>query len=605
MRIPFLSSFSLSGSLHKTFALVMLALPVLATVYMHRFQAGVDELAVRAQQRLALLSASLDAELLRNQGLPTVLAPHPLLLELLDQPTEPRLVAEVNALFETVRDRTGTGVIYLIDPDGNTIAASNWRRPESYIGENYAFRPYFRDALAGATGMFFAVGATTRIPGFFIAHPVRRNDTVVGVLAIKVELTALEATWAESGEHILVVDRHGVVALSSQPQWKFATLAPLDTASRASLERTRQYFTAPLAPLPLKWIDDRRLTLDGQEYALGSRELRWVDWRMLMLMDIAPAATAARAQALAVALALCVLAIVALYWMQRARRLRERLAAQTVLEQTVALRTADLAATNQRLVSEIAERVRAEDRLRNTQRALIEANRLGALGQMAAGVAHELNQPLAAMRGFAGNSLIFLDRGQLAPLRDNLQQIIGLIERMARLTAQLKVFASRRQGGGGTAPALETMQRVAGWFAQRLQAAGVRLEIESTTAQLPLDAGALEQVLSNLIGNALDALAGQAAGVIRLRAGEGGAEGGPWLEVCDNGPGIPAELREKITQPFFSTKPLGHGLGLGLAIVGDLVESAGGRLEVGDAAGGGARLRARWSAPGTGHAGEP
>ncbi|QDF97298.1 hypothetical protein CJ010_12540 [Azoarcus sp. DD4] len=583
---------SLPSSLQKALVLAVLTLPVLATVYLHRFQAGVDELAVQAQQRLALLSASLDAELLRNESLPTVLAPHPVLQEVLTSAGAPDAVARANALLADVRTRTGTGVIYLIAPSGITLAASNWREPESFIGENYAFRPYFREALAGRTGMFFAVGATTRIPGFFIAQPVREGDKVIGVLAIKVELTTLENTWAESGEALLVVDHHGVVALSSRPHWKFTTLEPLSPQSRATLDATRQYYTAPLDTLPLKWRSAQRASLEGREYAVGSRNLRWSDWRMLMLMDTRPAATAAQAQALAVALALCLAAIGGLYWAQRARRLRERLAAQAALEETVATRTADLAATNARLRNEVAERAAAEDKLRNAQRALIEANRLGALGQMAAGVVHELNQPLAAMRGFAGNSLIFLERGQLAPLKENLQQIIELVERMARLTAQLKVFASRQQSAGGIAPAQRTLERIASWFEQRLQAAGIRLTLVIDVDSLPLDPQALEQVASNLVGNAMDALAGRPDGQIELRAH--GDDTGRWLEVADNGPGIPAALREKITQPFFSTKPLGHGLGLGLAIVGDLVDASGGQLEIGASDSGGARIRATW-----------
>lgn len=577
---------------------VLLAAPLLAGIYLHRFQTGIDELAAQAQQRLALLSASLDAELLRNESLPTVLAPHPLLKDVLLGHGGPDAPARANALLAEVRERTGTGVIYLIAPSGITLAASNWREPESFVGENYGYRPYFRDALAGRTGMFFAVGATTRIPGFFIAQPVRDGKRVIGVLAIKVELTGLENTWAESGEALLVVDGHGVVALSSRPQWKFATLGPLGAPSRTTLAATRQYYTASLQPLPLRWDGGQRLTLAGRDYAVGVRALRWADWRMLMLVDTAPAATAARAQALAVALALCLAAIGGLFWVQRARRLRERLAVQAMLEDTVARRTADLAAANARLREEVAERTAAEDKLHSAQRALIEANRLAALGQMAAGVAHELNQPLQALRGFAGNSLVFLERGRLEPLSDNLRQINELVERMARLTAQLKVFASRQQSAAGSAPAAATLARVAGWFAPRLEAAAIRLVQEVNVERLPLDPQALEQVASNLLGNAIDALAGRdGGGQIDVRAGED--EQGCWLEVADNGPGIAPALREKVAQPFFSTKPLGHGLGLGLAIVGDLIEASGGSLDIGASDAGGARIRAYWARPAT------
>lgn len=571
-----------------------LAVALLWAVHAWRLAAGVDDIARHAGQRLALLSASLDAELLRFESLPAVLARHPVLPALLADPDDAGLRAQANALLEDVNARTGAAMLYLIGPDGDTLAASNWRRADSFVGENYAFRPYFRAALAGGAGKFFAVGATTRVPGFFIAHPVRNAAAVAGVLAVKVELTQLERTWAESGESVMVVDRHGVVALSSNPAWKFGALSALSAASRAELVQTRQYDTEALAPLPLVWHEAGRATIADREFVVGSRALDWLDWRMLMLLDTTPARAAAVWSATGAGLLLCVVAAVALYWAQRARRLRERLGAQAALERTVAERTADLAASNRRLQQEVVERVAAEHKLRGAQRALIEANRLAALGQMAAGVAHEINQPLAAMRSFAGNALTFLERGRLEPLKDNLGQIIGLVERMARLTAQLKVFASRRRGAGGQAPAAQSMQVVAGWFRERLAAAGVELTFDDAGLSLPLPPEALEQVLSNLVGNALDALAGRGAGRIELRTCA--RDGLLCLEVADDGPGIAPELRARILQPFYSTKPLGHGLGLGLSIVADLVESAGGRLEITERPGGGALVRACWPA---------
>jgi len=140
-------------------------------------------------------------------------------------------------------------MLYLMSPSGHTLAASNWRAPDTFVGQNYGFRPYFREALAGGSGMFFGVGVTTRVPGFFIAHPVLAEGRVVGVLAVKVELNGLERTWAESGETLMVVDRHGVVALSSNETWNFRTLAPLSETSRLELQQARQYFTEPPASI--------------------------------------------------------------------------------------------------------------------------------------------------------------------------------------------------------------------------------------------------------------------------------------------------------------------------------------------------------------------
>lgn len=575
---------------------------LLWTTYAWRIGAEFDTLDHHAGQRLALLSASLDAELLRFESLPAVLAQHPLLPDMLANPGREDLRTQVNRLLEQVNDRTGSALLYLITPSGHTLAASNWRRADSLVGQNYAFRPYLREALQGGVGRFYAVGATTGIPGMFIAHPVRVGDKIAGVIAVKIELSQLEQTWAAGGESVMVVDRYGVAALSSVGDWKFGTLAALDDGSRQALAQTRQYSSSSLPALPLAWRDARRARIDGREYLVARRPVPWIDWEMLMLLETQPVHQAAWSAVLAVALVLCLLGVAVLYWRQRARRLRDRLAAQEQLERMVETRTADLAATNTRLTREIAERASAEHKLRGTQRALIEANRLAALGQMAAGVAHELNQPLAAMRTFAGNGLTLFERGQFVPLKENLQQIIGLVERMGRLTAQLKVFASRQQTVGGQTDAAQAVQVVAGWFRERFEKAGLELEIGRCSQRIPLQQQALEQVLSNLIGNAYDALQGRPDGVVAVRAGQDA--GGTWLEVADNGPGIDEAVRERITQPFFSTKPLGQGLGLGLSIVTDLVEATGGRLEVADRAGG-AAMRVFWPATGQNmHAGE-
>lgn len=594
-----MSASSRPARVRRVLVVLLLIAPIFWAVHGFRFKSELDALSLHASQRLALLSASLNAELLRFESLPAVLAEHPQLRLLLASPNDTALVERTNRLLERINDRAGAAMLYLIDTDGNTLAASNWQRPDSFVGENYAFRPYFNEALDGGTGLFFAVGATTHIPGFFIAHPVRDAQRVVGVIAVKIELALLEQTWAASGESVVVVDRHGVVALSSVDAWKFATLAPLDDNTRGFLERTRQYYTEALSPLALRWLDMRRALLDTREYVVVRQPLPWIDWEMLMLRDTGPARQAAVATLLALALVLCVMVVAALYWRLRARRLSERLAAQAMLERTVEERTADLAATNVQLTREIGERVHAEQELRGAQRALIEANRLAALGQMATGVAHELNQPLAALRAFAGNGLVLLERNLLDALKDNMVQMIGLVERMGRLTSQLKVFASRRQSVGGRASAGAAIEVVAGWFRDRLDKGRVSLVCEGEDLCLPLNAQALEQVLSNLIGNALDALGESVEGVITI--GSGRDDDGVWLQVADNGPGIDASVRDRVMQPFVSTKPLGQGLGLGLAIVGELVEASGGRLEIGDRDGGGTVVKMRWPVVG----GEP
>ena len=115
----------------RVLALLVLASLLLWASHAWRLAGSLDELSGHAGQRLALLSASLDAELLRFESLPSVLARHPVLPALLANPDDAQLRAQANALLEDVNARTGAAMLYLIAADGNTLAASNWRRPSS------------------------------------------------------------------------------------------------------------------------------------------------------------------------------------------------------------------------------------------------------------------------------------------------------------------------------------------------------------------------------------------------------------------------------------------------------------------------------------------
>ncbi len=138
----------------------------------------------------------------------------------------------------------------------------------------------------------------------------------------------------------------------------------------------------------------------------------------------------------------------------RLRRERERFAErerQTLarvrdeLERNVAKRTHDLVTTNQRLSDEIEERRRAESSLRETRDELVQAAKLAVLGQLAAGINHELNQPLSAIRAYAENARAFIERGRAETADTNLEQIIELTDRMSEISAQLRQF-SRKSG---------------------------------------------------------------------------------------------------------------------------------------------------------------
>ncbi|MFS2012326.1 ATP-binding protein [Azospirillum sp. CT11-132] len=274
----------------------------------------------------------------------------------------------------------------------------------------------------------------------------------------------------------------------------------------------------------------------------------------------------------------------------------ERVEAQHILERTVQERTADLRATNDRLERAVAEHRRTERELREAQAELVQAGKLAALGQLAAGVGHELNQPLAAIRSYAHNGRKLIELGRTEEAGGNLGKIADLTSRMANITNHLKRFARRPDTRLGAVELGPVIQGALSLFGDRLREEAVGVAVELPDAGAPLRVRAeevrLEQVLVNLLSNALDAVAAAPVRRILIRAeASGGAQTGEpdivRIEVRDSGPGIAAELAGQIFDPFFTTKPMGTGLGLGLSISYNIVRDFGGVLSVAESGPGG------------------
>jgi two-component system C4-dicarboxylate transport sensor histidine kinase DctB len=285
--------------------------------------------------------------------------------------------------------------------------------------------------------------------------------------------------------------------------------------------------------------------------------------------------------------------------MMRSRALLQKAYAE--LNQRVAERTADLSEANEQLQTEVAERTRAEQELRAAHDELVQASKLAALGQMAAGITHELNQPLAALRGFSDNTRVLLERGDQASARENLEAIAALTERMGKITNQLKLFVGRARPRNARAPVVRALRNVVGLLQKRLQgveveftlldaASGTRTPLSLADDHPELIANCddlrLEQVLINLLGNALDATAGMSPPriVVEIDAAQESLS----FAVNDNGPGIPDDVLPRLFEPFFTTKEMGQGLGLGLAISSSIARDCGGTLIARNAPDGGA-----------------
>ncbi|KVD36864.1 sensor histidine kinase [Burkholderia ubonensis] len=586
------------------------------------WQRGVGELQRNAAVRVDRTTNALKSTLDRYESLPYLLGSHPYVQELLAEPKRADYAARANRYLEDLNQHARATVTYLVGADGLCVAASNWRAPDSFIGIEYRFRPYFIDAMNGRVGRFFGIGTISRDPGYYISQPVWRDGRIVGVVVVKLNLEWFQG--ADASEPLVVADDHGVVFLSSVPAWKYHTLKPLAGPVAASIFETRQYAQQPVAPLPLRV--EQVLDRDAQIVRLGpgrraprylatQRRIGEPDWLLVTLAPIAPVDADARNATIVTGFGFVSIALLAFYWRMRRARVREMIRGRALLQQAYAElnrrveeRTADLSEANAQLQKEVGERIRAEQDLRAAHDELIQASKLAALGQMAAGITHELNQPLAALRSFSDNTRVLLDRGEQTAARENLEAIAALTERMGKITNQLKLFVGRARPRNEQALVVRALRSVLALLGERLRGVELVLTLRddavSPVREAPLDLAndhpelvarcedlRLEQVLINLLGNALDAVAAGGAprtAAPRIDVTIEASAATLAIQVRDNGPGIAPDLLPRLFEPFFTTKEMGRGLGLGLAISSSIASDAGGSLTARNAPGGGA-----------------
>jgi len=575
-----------------------------AGAYRWAWKVAVDRSREAGEQRLELYVNALRAELERVEYLPGVFADDPEVVRTLQRPADLVLREAVNRRLEEANTRSGAAFINVLDRSGEVIASSSWRARVSFVGTRLDYRPYFRDALAGNDGRFYGIGTNSAEAGYYFARPVRVRapargvapDAVIGVCAVKIRMDKLETVWGLRDEHVLVSDGDGVILLSSVPGWRFRTLAPLSPGVIARIRATRQYEGVPLTPIQLVTetllSSSARIVLATADRDVPARlmlltERRMAEpaWQVAVLWDLAPARSAARGAAVTAAFACGLLLMVWLYMRLRDQALVQRAAAadalraaHDALERKVDERTAALLRANEQLRHEVSERERTERVLRETQDDLVQAGKMAALGQMATGITHELNQPLAALRTLSDNAQVLLARAQLAEVQNNLALISQLGERMGHMTSELKRFGRKAPGRLGAIAVRDALANALLVMAHRVRAEGAQIveDLPPALASVLGDLNRLEQVLVNLLANALDAVRGQT--VRRIEIGAEEREDSVVLTIADSGPGIDAEALPRLFEPFFTTKGAVSGLGLGLAISANIVREFGGTL---------------------------
>lgn len=539
---------------------------------------------------LRVVANGIDQSTQRFDPLPELIAERQSLIHILSEPGNDGLIPFVNEQLRLTAQSVGASDIFLMDPDGLTIAASNYRRELSFVGDNFGFRPYFQEAVSGKSASFHALGATSDERGFFYAAPVLDGIAVQGVIAVKVTVDEIEQSWQGLSREIAIADPDGVIFMSTRPDWRFRTLAPLTEETVDRIEETRQFPLERILPLSATTqiispgaVEMQVRNSDGiQSYIVESQPLSSRGWHAIVFSPVSPAQNRTWLTLLVWTLAVIVLALMVFVALQWRSRLAERMLIQQAerenLEQRVRARTADLNKANAELRHEVDERKTAETKLKQAQARLVQAGKLAALGQMSAAISHEINQPLAAVMSYAENAKKFLERKRTSDAKDNIQAISDMTERMSRISGHLRNFARRPTDTLKDVEIVPAIEQAINLVEPRLRGTKAKIVFNRPREIFVVKGGPLrlQQVLVNLFNNALDAMEDESNPIVDVEI-EAGDETIA-ITVRDHGPGLSADVEKEAFEPFFSTKKSGEGLGLGLSISYNIIEDFGGTL---------------------------
>lgn len=524
------------------------------------FLSAKNEIRRDASQFLALQVDALNDLLSKYRVLPPLLAQRADIQALLTSSTHGEENVLARQFGQGVTNMTGAYDIVFYDRNGVAIARTRPVTPtidmESPFGVAVRYNQLGRKTLIGDEGQtLYAFGSGVRVDGRY-----------VGAIVVYVAMTDLEETWVLYESPIYASDGAGNLLVSNQ-------------VSRRYFNETDEEKKAQMLLAVGRLGNGVPISLSGRDYYHASQFMPLMSWEVHVLMDMKPAREAQSATLvqgilftlLAVVLTNVVLGVL---FLQYRRSLLEK-ATSLRLERQVRDRTKALS-------DEVEERKAAEQRLREAQANLIQASKLASIGQMSAMLAHEYNQPLAAIRAHSDNAQHFLMRGHADEAGSTLQQINAMVERMAALSKTLRSFARKPRAERRDVDLKDVIDEAITLVSIQARAKKVEIVRGLPDGPLMISAGPirLSQVVVNLIQNAIDAVGevSPSASIHEIRLEGFVQDQQVILHVKDTGPGIHPEKLSEVFDPFFTTKDVGEGLGLGLSIAYNIVRDFDGTL---------------------------
>ncbi|MEM1388089.1 MAG: ATP-binding protein [Pseudomonadota bacterium] len=523
-----------------------------------------NEVALRQESH----AGNLLSELQRNSIVPLLLARDPLLISALNSGD----FSMSSQLLISVSDEIGAAAITMLDAEGRIVAATD----RATIGANLRQEPYFVAALRSNETVFNTFIAESGGRLFNYSRRIEAEGQLVGVIVVEVDLRKFELQWASNEDAVLVTDSEGTIILSTQFQWRGLKEeeALKQRSTPSALERAIRA-TADWAALPTEAF------YRGSTLMRLEKRIPHYGWKLVTYTTYTDVRERVNG-VLALEIMFFAILLAGGFYLSSRRALARSLFFQQ--------ESAELRHLNEVLQREIAERERVEKSLEVAEQTIAQSSKLAALGEMSAGVSHELNQPLAAMKTYLAGAKLLLERRRPEEALSSFHRVDDLIERMGAITRQLKSYA--RKGGDAVEPldVRNCISSALSMMEPQLKTGRVRITraLPHEAVMVMADRIRLEQVLINLLRNAIDATKDIRRPVIEIILNTGQSAS---IVVRDNGPGI--EDLDALFEPFYTTKKPGDGVGLGLAISSGIVKDLGGRLYARNGQDGGAVFEIR------------
>lgn len=511
---------------------------------------GRDEVRQRSITRVKAIASHFITELTQRERAAGVIAgTYPLPAVLISG--KPEDIQLANYLLDRYKQTGGADAVFLLDRTGRTVASSEWDNERNFNDKNYGSYSFFKKAVSGTTGRTFEDGIKNGGPAYYISFPVRDGQgRIIGVFGMMENIGYLAEEFRHDDIFFFVDDKE-MIFLSSLP----------DKIGKSLRTSGKEAVISQAA------VDDTEVVMAGRHYLVTRRALNQEGW-FLVLLSLTSQEKGLRLFGIVITLCLSVLTLAFSVSLRRIR----------------------------------ASSFRAAAARYEAQKKIERAERLASLGIMAAGIAHEINQPLNSLKIIVDSILYWHKKGkaqETGKIIEKLQTVSAQTDRIDEIIGHIRSFV-RQDNHHELVPCNlnDAVEDALGMLGSQLKSHGIQVgkDLAATPPPVLGQPGRLEEVVVNLLVNAMQALDATDKPEKEILCATRTENGAVVMEISDNGAGISEEIKEKIFEPFFTTKGTGEGMGLGLSIAHSIVTAFNGQICAGTNARGGAAFVVRFPA---------